>query len=143
MEFSLVATGLKAMLRCAFLPWRALDIFHAYQKSASQGQGQAMLLAGLGLFFAAGLLRSVVFGGHAPLTVLIMMGLVVAIPMIFSYPGALVLAGISAGVDGVLLTLSLMGWNVPHWFDGIWELAALVVAYFYVWRSKRDLSSAP
>lgn len=136
-ELSVLPAGLLAMLKCAFVPWRAPDVFRAHEKAVDQGCAKAFMLSGLAMFFVAGVLRNVAFEGNGVMSVVIMMAVAVIIPMLVSYPGALVLAGVSAGADLLLLTLSLIGLGLPSWFDGAWELTALVVAYFSVWRFTR------
>lgn len=125
------------MLRCAFMPWRAPSVFNTYERAASVDLDKVFIASGLALFFSMSILRNVVFGQSGLIPLIIMMSIVVIIPMLISFPGALVLAGVSIGVDVLLLVLFIFGVSLHHWVVGAWEIAALCLSYFFVWRANR------
>lgn len=132
-----IPAGLLAMIRCAFMPWRAPSVFTAYERANAANLGKAFLAAGLALFFAVSVLRNVGFEHRPLIPLLIKMIIVVIVPMLISFPGALVLAGVSIGVDALLLVLFILGISPHPGIVGVWEIGALCLCYFFVWRARR------
>lgn len=133
----LIPSGLLSMVLCAFMPWRAPDVFKNYDEAESDGKDKQFLIAGLILFFGISIFRNVGFENASLVSLVMAMSIGVVVPMLFSFPAALVFAGVSIGVDFALLILLVVGQRLDPWAMGAWEILALVLSYFFVWRSKR------
>lgn len=129
---------LMAMIRCAVLPWRSPAVYRAYAAAPSRSIRIQLLAGGLAVCVAMAILRHVVFGQGSVFGTLASLALIVIVPMLASYPAALAVAGISIGVDAVLLALQWMGIRVSSGANGSWELVAALIALVFAWRHVRQ-----
>lgn len=143
MNIPTLLPGLGATLRCSIAPWTSPTVFKTYDQATADGAGKDYLVLGMLLYFGAGFMRHVAFGAVDPLMLLLMMTAVVSVPLLISYPAALIVGGVSAAIDGILLCVNLVGFHVPNIVDGGWQLAASAVSllFGYIYRRRQRAST--